>query len=200
MTNEQLVELVRSGERDRLYELWGQVRRFAVLQGRRWARIGRGGVTEDDMEQAAFLALLDALENWRPESGAFITWFSIRLKAAFTEATGQRTQRDRFDPLDNAYSLDEPFKDDPDAGTLADVIPDPTAEREVEDVAERDMVARRHEAIRQALDALPEDQRRAVVLRYWFGKKTDSRAHNKALRALRRPDVSQGLRQYLTPV
>ena len=83
---------------------------------------------------------------------------------------------------------------------LGDVIPDQRAEEELESVGERDAAALRNEAIRQALDTLPADQRRAVVLRYWWGEKVDAKAHNRALRALRRPAVSRGLRQYMTPV
>ena len=91
MSNEELALQIRAGKRDRLMELWAQVRRFALQQARRWAYLGRGGVTLEDLEQSAFLALLDALEGWRAEAGHFLTWYGLRLKAAFTEATGQRT-------------------------------------------------------------------------------------------------------------
>lgn len=56
MSNEELVVVIRAGKRDRLMELWGQVRRFALQQARRWAYLGRGGVTLEDLEQSAFLA------------------------------------------------------------------------------------------------------------------------------------------------
>lgn len=69
MSNEELAAVIRAGKRDRLMELWGQVRRFALQQARRWAYLGRGGVTLEDLEQSAFLALLDALEGWRAEAG-----------------------------------------------------------------------------------------------------------------------------------
>ena len=69
MSNEELAVVIRAGKRDRLMELWGQVRRFALQQARRWAYLGRGGVTLEDLEQSAFLALLDALESWRAEAG-----------------------------------------------------------------------------------------------------------------------------------
>ena len=127
MSNEELALQIRAGKRDRLMELWAQVRRFALQQARRWAYLGRGGVTLEDLEQSAFLALLDALEGWRAEAGQFLTWYGLRLKAAFTEATGQRTQRDRLDPLDRALSLEAPVGDEDDTLTLADVIPDPQA-------------------------------------------------------------------------
>ena len=114
MTNEELAAVIRAGKRDRLMELWAQVRRFALQQARRWAYLGRGGVTLEDLEQSAFLAFLDALEGWRAEAGQFLTWYGLRLKAAFTAATGQRTQRDRLDPLDRALSLEAPVGDEDD--------------------------------------------------------------------------------------
>lgn len=112
MSNEELALLVISGERDKLLTLWAQVRPFALWQARRWARIGRGGVTIADLEQTAFLALLDALEGWRAEAGQFLTWYGFHLKAAFTEATEQRRQRDRLDPLNSALSLEAPIGDE----------------------------------------------------------------------------------------
>lgn len=200
-TNEEFAEKFQAGERDKLLPLWEQVQRFAYQQARRWAAAGRGGITVEDLEQESFLALLDALERWRPDAGPFLSMYALRLKAAFTAATGQRTQRDRLDPLQDSTSLDAPLTDiEGDPLLLSDVIPDPAAEAEIENVVERDAAALRNEAIRQALDALPADQRRAVVLRYWWGEKVDAKAHNKALRALRRPAVSRGLRQYMTPV
>lgn len=201
MSNEELAQAIKTGERDKLLTLWDQVRRFAYQQARRWAAAGRGGTTTEDLQQESFLALLDALERWRPDAGPFLSMYALRLKAAFTEATGQRTQRDRLDPLQDSTSLDAPLTDrEGDPLLLSDVIPDPAAEAAVEAVVERDAAALRNEAIRQALDALPADQRRAVVLRYWWGQQVDAKAHNKALRALRRPAVSRGLRQYMTPV
>lgn len=95
MTNEELARRIQQGERDRLMELWAQVRRFALQQARRWAYLGRGGATTEDLEQAAFLALLDALGGWKEEEGQFLTWYGLRLKSAFTAATGSTEQEVR---------------------------------------------------------------------------------------------------------
>lgn len=197
MTNEELAKLIQAGERGRMLELWAQVRRFAYQQANRWARFGRGGTSIEDLEQTAFLALLDALKMWDPSRGAFLSLYALRLKGAFSEATGQNTQRDRLDPLDGSVSLDTPLSDDPDAGTLADVVRDPTAEQAMDDVAERDCLTHRRAAVRRALEGLPADQRRAVVLRYWRGESPDPRALNAAMRALRHPSVSRQLRAFL---
>lgn len=151
----------------------------------------------EDLQQVAFLALLDALEGWKAETGTFLNWYALRLKSAFTEATGQRTQRDRLDPLDHADRLETPLGDDPDSGTLMDIIPDQAAERAVEDIAERDFTLHRRAAVQQALQSLTATQQKAVVMRYWNGQPVDSRALQSALRALRYPRVSKQLRVFL---
>lgn len=203
MSNEELTTLIQEGERDKLLELWGQIRRFALQQARRWTYLGRGGVTLEDLEQSAFLALLDALKSWRAEAGQFLTWYGLQLKSAFTEATGQRTQRDRLDPLDRALSLEAPLGDEDDPITLAEVIPDPHAEKALDSVGEWDSI---HRAVKE----LPEDQREEIQRRYWMNQTTAEisaatgvpekevrKLEAAALRALRNPRISMGLRVYM---
>lgn len=94
MSNEELVALIQAGERDRLVELWEQVRRFAWKQSRRWllALDGRGGVTHEDLQQCAFLALMAAADSFDPGRGrSFIGWYALHLKTAFSEACCIRT-------------------------------------------------------------------------------------------------------------
>ena len=198
MTNEELASMIQSGERGKVLELWEQVRRFACQQGKKWAAYHGHGMEIEDYAQVGFLAMLDALGSWKRAGGSFITWYAMRLKAAFTASSGQRTQRDRMDPLQTSMSLEMPLQDgDGKQISLADVIPDKSAERDVERVVELDFARRRRAAVRQALSGLPEDQRRAVILRYWAGQPVDPKTHQEALRALRRPAVSRGLREYL---
>ena len=156
-------------------------------------------MTLEDLEQSAFLALLDALEGWRAEAGQFLTWYGLRLKAAFTESTGQRTQRDRLDPLDRALSLEAPVGDEDDTLTLADVIPDTQAAEALEGVGVWD-------TLHWAVDGLPEGQREEIQRRYWMNQTTAEisaatgvpekevrKLEAAALRALRHPRVSKTL-------
>ena len=66
MTNEQLAEAIQTGDRSKILPLWEQVRRYAHDRAYKWFRAtnGRGGQTVQDLEQEAFLALLEALEGW----------------------------------------------------------------------------------------------------------------------------------------
>lgn len=211
MEASKIAAAVQAGQADRL-ELWEAVRRFAYDRAHRWCRAmeGRGGMVLEDYIQVAFLALLDALESWDPAAGAFLTWYGLKLKGAFTEAVGMRTQRDKRDPIHHALSLDAPLADSENGEdlTLADVIEDPYAAAEVEAVAELDYQRRRTQALATALDGLTEAQRRAVVLRHCHGltldqtadrmgttRATARAAEQKGLRLLRHPK-NRELRQY----
>jgi RNA polymerase sigma factor (sigma-70 family) len=205
MTTNEIAAAVQAGQAD-ILELWEAVQRFAHDRAYRWTRAakGRGGVVLDDLVQCAFIALLDAVQTWRPDSGAsFIGWYSLKLKAAFTEATGQRTERTRQDPLDRALSLDMPLLDGNLAEdlTLADVIEDPRSEEEIEAVAELDYQQRRKQALATALDGLTEDQRRAVVLRHCHGLTLDQTAARMGTtRAAARTAEQKGLRLLRHPI
>ena len=86
MTNEELARRIQQGERNLLFQLWEQVRRYAHDRAYKWHRAtgGRGGQTV----QEAFLALLEALEGWEETAGPFLPWYSLLIRAAFTAATG----------------------------------------------------------------------------------------------------------------
>ena len=202
MTNEELAALLQdgSGGEDELLCLWDQVRRFAASQARRWARASTG-VEVEDLLQAGFLAFMDALGTWNRDAAMFITWYSIQLKGAFTEAAGLRTMRQRNDPLRGAVSLDAPVgHDEADPLTLLDVLEDPTAERAMQGVMERDFATERSRTLHRLLDQLDETQRQAVWLVHGFGftvpqaaarlqldAATVRSAADSGLRLLRRP-------------
>ena len=167
MTTNEIALSVLSGDAD-ILELWEAVRRFAYGRACRCiqAAKGNGGAEVEDLLQCAFLALLEALEAWRPEAGSFITAYGFHLQAAYMAATWQRKSRDKLDPLESAVSLDSPLPGNEDS-TLADVIPDPAAE--FDEVAEADFMQKQSEAIRHALFTLDPIMRKVVVFRHMYG-------------------------------
>ena len=209
MTNEQLAEAIQTGDRSKILPLWEQVRRYAHDRAYKWFRAtnGRGGQTVQDLEQEAFLALLEALEGWDEKAGPFLPWYSLRLKSAFTAATMQRTKRDMKDPLESALSLDASLLDgEDDPFILADVVADPRAEQDMENLEEIE----RQESVRRVVNSLSEEQRRVILLRYFHNmtrEQTAQRLHltrtraatieAKALRLLRHPVNSRVLRTYI---
>ena len=195
MTNEELALQIRAGERGKITELWAQVRRFALWRARRWAAFGRG-VTVDDLEQEAFIALLDALERWREADGPFLSIYALRLKGVFMKATGQRTKRSRMEPLNQATSLDAPIGDDGEGGTLEEFVEDPSGGKGFEAVEERDTLEHLRADMEEAMGSIPAEQREILRRKYYMGQEVDRRAHAAALRAIRAPGASGRLYSY----
>lgn len=186
---------VQSGDGDVL-ALWGICRRYAMQQATRWLRAfeSSGGVELDDLEQSAFIGLLKAVQTWKPESGAFSTWYTIQLKTVFVETYGMRTKRTREDPLNKSHlSLDTPLDEDEDGSfTIADILPDERAEAEFEDIEQRDF----QQAVQAALAQLTDAQRDAIIGEFWFGRKPDPKLRREALRALRHPRIRKPLVEF----
>lgn len=189
----QIAKAVQDGAAD-ILDLWEAVRQFAVVEANRWARAfdQRSGVTSEDLEQVAFIALLDTVERWEPERGAFNTAFGYYLKRAFAQATSVRTERLRRDPLNNSpASLDEPLTDDSNL-TLGDTICDTEAVRAFDVVEKREF----EEAVAEALSQLPENERTAMVDEFWHGRRADTKTRSAALRHLRHPSISRTLKAF----
>lgn len=195
----EIAKAVQAGEAD-TFELWIAVRRLARKFAIRWANAldGRGGMEESDFMQVAFIAMLDAVNSWDSQAGAFTTWFVIILKGAFTEAAGLRTVREKNDPLHSAKSLDAPVTDENgEEVECSDIIPDPAAELPFEEVAELDFMNKRREAVEAALASLSEHLQEAIRAKYYRGEKANNKDINAALRHLRNPLRSKDLRPYL---
>ena len=167
-----------------------------MQQATRWFRAfeGSGGVELDDLEQSAFIGLLKAVQTWKPESGAFSTWYTIQLKAVFVEAYGMRTKRTREDPLNKYHlSLDMPLDENEDGNfTIADVLPDEAAEAAFGDIERMDF----QQAVQAALAQLTDAQRDAIISEFWLGQKPDAKARREAIRALRHPRIRKPLMEY----
>lgn len=191
----KIVLSVQSGDCDVL-ALWGMCRRYAMQQATRWHRAfeSSGGVELDDLEQSAFIGLLKAVQTWKPESGAFSTWYTIQLRAVFVEAYGMRTKRTREDPLNKFHlSLDTPLDENEDGSfTIADVLPDEAAAEAFEDIEQRDF----RQAVQAALAQLTDAQREAIIGEFWFGRKPDPKLRRTALRTLRHPRIRKPLVEF----
>lgn len=194
-SNEELARLIQSGQRDRLLELWAQVRRFALWRARKWVDYGPG-VTMDDLEQEAFIALLDALERWREADGPFLSIYALRLKGVFMKATGQKTKRSRMEPLNQATSLDAPIGEDGEGGTLEEFVEDPSGGEGFEAVEERDTLEHLRADMEEAMGSIPAEEREVLRRKYYMGQEVDRRAHAAALRAIRAPGASGRLYSY----
>ena len=169
MTNEELVSLIQSGERDKLPELWEQVERFVAQQARRRHLLsgGAGGVEVEDLYQSGYIALVAAADTYNPAAGrAFIGWLALVLKTVFAEAGGCRSIKQARDPLRHAGSLDVPASEDSDT-TIGDLIADPGAARNFQDAEDRLYLEQLHNALEKALDELPDRQGDTLRRRFY---------------------------------
>ena len=161
MSNEELAIAIRQGDQGRTLELWEQVnglvkrKAMQIMTALQLSGNPRG-VEFDDLYQTGYLAMVAAVETYSPERGAFSTWFMFHLKTAFSEATGYRTKNGRCEPLDTAASLDRPVQpDEPDGGTLGELVPDSRAADAIENVEESVYHEQLHKAIDGAISELP---------------------------------------------
>ena len=161
MSNEELSIAIQQGDQGRTLELWEQVnglvkrKAMQIMTALQLSGNPRG-VEFDDLYQTGYLAMVAAVETYSPERGAFSTWFMFHLKTAFAEATGYRTKGGRCEPLNTATSLDRPVQpDEPDGGTLGELVPDSRAADAIENVEESVYREQLHKAIDGAISELP---------------------------------------------
>lgn len=210
MSNEELALLIQKGNDALMLQLWdnvfGLVKKFAyrahtVLEGRR-------GLTIDDLMQAGYLALTDAVATYDPGVAAFSTWLAIHLRKHFQEAAGLHGERKKNEPMDTAVSLDKPLLDGEDI-TLADVVEDTNAACTLQSVEDRIWLDQLREVLGEMMLEMPEKQADVLYRRYWqnqtyaeAGEEIGMAAQNvkvtewRGLRFLREPRNRKRLRPF----
>lgn len=209
MSNEELVALIQAGERDKIPELWAQVKRLVWKQAVKWdnAFNGSGGATTEDYVQAGFLGLLQAIDYHNPEFGtAFSTTLCMCIKTPFEKTAGVRTRTQFNDPLREALSLDAPATTDEDSEPLVELIDDPNSEEYFKGVERREC----RDALESALAMLTEEQRFVIKKRYYdelepayiaklmnMSSMEVQKLERAGMRKLRAPEVSKKLRAFM---
>lgn len=139
MTNEELVQKIKSGENDLLAELWEHVRWFITKRAYSFANYsdGTGKVEMEDLVQSGYFALLEAVEKYDSKAGcSFVGYLRFYLRKQFRKEAGILSSR--RDVLTVASSLDEPLSKEGEKteATLHDITPLPSAEYEFDDMIE----------------------------------------------------------------
>lgn len=168
MSNEELVAEIQAGRRELLGMLWEQVERFIKQQALTWPH--GGAVDLDDLTQAGYIALVDAVDSYDPGRGMqFIGWLSHHLKTAFNEASNYRSERQRLDPMHQADSLNRPL-DYEDGGELLDIVADPHGLQGLQEVEERIWQEELSSTLRKAVEGLSGGERDTIRRRYYQGQ------------------------------
>lgn len=167
---EQLVLRIQAGETERMPELWELTKKFAFKIARPMFPVARDrtGAEMSDLQQSCFLALLDAIKQYKPDT-RFLTLYRFRIQSAFMAVSGQSNERIRNDPLNNRPdSLNRLVGDDNEPSELGELIPDENAEAAFSEIAETDYQEKMSAGIKQILkENLTEKQRQAIEMRYF---------------------------------
>lgn len=174
MTNEILVIKIQSGETDLMPTLWEQVERFTNQQAAKFyykhaERCASMGVELEDLQQEAFLGIYKAVEQYNADKGVkFLTYAGYHLMKRFSSALKMnRAEGRRPTPM----SLDETMavNDNGEAVNLLNILPDQTAEEELEEVIERVYMDNANTILQRALDCLPVAQRETAINCFGYG-------------------------------
>jgi len=184
VTNEELVQAIQGGERDRLPELWEQVQKLARYWSNRYARatVVNGQDTNsrelfEDFFQCGYIAMIAAVETFDSAAGgSFSSWYSLYMRREVRNLMGWRSRPDPktgesvtviSDAMAYASSLDAPIGDDLDGKTLEDTILD--TEDQYEDADRRIFNEQLHNALDDALGTLPDEESTAIRGTYYDG-------------------------------
>lgn len=176
MDLEKLAARVKAGKPGAVLELWEAVRRFVEMKARERSRAG-SRVPLEDLTQAGFLAVLDAVEQYDPgkENASFLSLLSFTLKKQWAEEAGIRSTR--RDALQYAGSLDAPaVAGDEDSAPVVDLIADEGAALAFTGVEYLDFLDYCRHLIAAALDTLPPAQGDLLRLHYLKGRSLEDAA------------------------
>ena len=172
MSNEELTKAIQAGEYALMEQLWQQCRKFVHQQANRWARawLNRADFDIDDLMQAGYIALYEAVRGFTEEKGhSFISYLAFHLKTEFARCAGYRTPAQAREPLNHGTSLDMPAYsgDMENDTTIGDTIP--SVEQGFEEVEEAIFNQQLAETLNKALQTIPDRLRSVVELYYLHG-------------------------------
>ena len=209
MTVDETAVAVRDGQKELLPELWQGVQRFIRQKAHSTSlKIPAGyGVTQEDLIQCGYLAVVSAVEHFDPERGSFLSVLDFCLKSEFARAGGYLTTKQ--DPLNDSTSLDAPHDlNGEEGGTLMDTVADDGDD--YGDTEEKIYIGQLHEALDGEIEKLSDNQADVIRSRYWHGEtfatiaerqgtspQNVQRREESALERLRARESAQRLSQFL---
>ena len=175
MTNEELAQRIKAGEKELVGQLWEQtdrLRRYFIerelVATDKAERAASAGVTREDLVQESYFALMQAVEVFDPSTGfAFSSFLKYPMKNVVNQALGIRTEKGRRDPLASAFSLDAPIGDEDDDTYLLHLA-DP--DDQIEELTDRLFRESLHEDLERSLADLPEREEELIRAVYYDGQ------------------------------
>ena len=125
-----------------------------------WAIEKRNDIDRDDLQQAAFLGILEARKAYKEERGGEVTLAGFYARKEIRALLGIRNGK--LPPI--LESLDEPLNDETD-DTRLDLLADETLPEADAALLEEE----KRQTVRDAVDRLKPDQKAVVTLRFFQG-------------------------------
>lgn len=193
MSNEELCKAVQNGNRVLLSELIEQNKRILHRVARYYmpAAMRNKGADMDDLTQAATLGMIEAVNAWDESRGGFLTIAVPYMRKEVMQLLGLRSSKQRIENAESIISLQTQTPWD-DELQLIDTVEDTAAIDPQEAACAQNMC----EIVREAVKALPQEQREAVTAFYLQGKPAgniNKRQRQKGLYRLSRTSRMQGL-------
>lgn len=154
--------------------LWHWARRYAGLCEQ------MPEIDVEDLAQAGFFGLIDALQTFNADAGAWSTWASYHIRRHMMETLGLRSASTSYRVTDEhghvrrrlykIASLDSPAypSDDSCDVSLADTVPDES----LPDMEERAEALDTARVVREAVAALDSPEMQRSIVEYFFKSKT----------------------------
>ena len=163
MTNEELAASIQAGDTWRLDTLLTQNKGMIYHIARQYHELAErnGGADMNDLYQSAALGMIEAVPEWEPERGAFLTVATFHMRRRVRELLGIRTTKTRIENMGTA-SLDVALDDENDTPLVEQII-DPAALDPEEAALQADM----QRIVRESVTRLPEEQRSAIEAAYF---------------------------------
>jgi RNA polymerase sigma factor (sigma-70 family) len=166
VSNEQLAEFIKGGDSDLKPVLWERVKKLLYMfAGRYFKRCKdyceRCGVSEWDLKQQAYIAFEHSFAGYDTSRGSYSTYLMFMFKRYVRELFNK-------DLLNSSDSLDRLLDTESENGeTVGDLIPDLSAEKPFDEIAENSIADIVHKAVEQ----LP-DKEQEVIKRTYFKRHT----------------------------
>lgn len=185
MTNEELAASIQAGDTWRLDTLLTQNNGMLYHIARQYSGLAERNRVADleDLYQSAALGMIEAVAEWEPERGAFLTVATFYMRRRVRELLGVYSTKERIENGGTA-SLDAAISAE-DESPLVELIADPAALDPEEAAIQADM----RRIVREAVAALPAEECAAINNTYLQeGKRggADGKTLNKGMRTLRR--------------
>ncbi len=175
MSNEELVQLIKAGQSNLTGELWEQVKKLVIwiVSKSYLPKDGSSRIELDDLVQAGFLAMMEAVDDYDTASGCtFTTFLSNHLKSACRDVLGIRTNKQARDPVHRALSLSQPVSTGGETDlTLGDSIQDESLKYQFDDLIEEVARSEDCQKIFGEVEKLDPIEQAVFKDRFFYGRK-----------------------------